>query len=226
LDSPFIGYNLSIDIRTHLGGNPMPENNSEPSVRIGFRYFNRFMVLMWRLGLGKYINIWPTGLGRIMVLGHTGRHSGLKRSTPVNYAIIEDEIYCTAGFGRISDWYRNIIANPAVEIWLPDGWWTGVAEDITDSPQRLAILRQVLVASGFAARSLGIDANNISDEGLDNVTTNYRLVHIRRTAARTGAGGPGDLAWLWPLSTFLLLVLPIFRPRRRKPGCCSKKATP
>ena len=70
------------------------------------------MLLMWRFGLGTWLNVWPSVIGQIMVLTHTGRKSGLKRHTPVNYALVEGEIYCTAGYGRGSDWYRNIEANP------------------------------------------------------------------------------------------------------------------
>src|SRR5688572_23651580 len=88
--------------------------------RQGFRYVNYFMVLMWRMGLGKMLNLWPQVLGRYMVLGHTGRKSGILRRTPVNYATVEGELYCVAGFGRGSDWFRNILAKPEVEIWLPD----------------------------------------------------------------------------------------------------------
>lgn len=77
------------------------------------------MVLLWRLGLGKWINARPAVAGRIMVLNHTGRKSGLLRQTPLNYAIIDGEIYCTAGLGETTDWYRNILANPHVEVWTP-----------------------------------------------------------------------------------------------------------
>jgi hypothetical protein len=41
--------------------------------------------------------------------------------------------------------------------------------------------------------------------------TPYMLVRIRREAARTGKGGPGDLAWLWPLAALLLLPLALRR---------------
>ncbi|MBK7622453.1 MAG: hypothetical protein IPJ14_07245 [Kineosporiaceae bacterium] len=51
-----------------------------------FRYLNRFMVMMWRLGLGRLVNVWPRGSGRMLVLGDTGRRSGLRRWTPLNYA--------------------------------------------------------------------------------------------------------------------------------------------
>src|SRR5574339_153916 len=117
------------------------------SLRRIFRAGNRFMVLMWKLGLGKSINIWPAGFGRIMVIKHRGRRSGREYLTPVNYAIVDGEIYCTAGFGSISDWYRNMLAYPKVELWLPEGKKWYCAEDISASSQRLFLLRQVMIAS-------------------------------------------------------------------------------
>ena len=186
---------------------------TEERLRQGFKYFNRFMLLMWRLGLGRWINAWPEVGGRIMVITHIGRKTGKKRHTPVNYTIVDGEIYCTVGFGPISDWYRNIIAHPEVEVWLPDGWWAGVGEEITDPEKRLPILRQVLIDSGFAARAAGINPRTMPDEALNAATAPYRLIHIRRTHALTGADGPGDLAWIWPLATMILLPLAL---RRRK----------
>jgi len=188
---------------------------TEERLRQGFKRFNRFMMLMWRLGLGPWVNVWPEVGGRIMVITHTGRKTGIRRQTPVNYTIADDEIYCTAGFGSKSDWYRNISANPGVEVWLPNGWWTGVAEEITDPGMRMPLLRQVLIDSGFAARAAGIDPFGMTNQELEAVTADYRLIHIRRTGARTGPGGPGDLAWVWPLATMILLPLVLFRRRKR-----------
>lgn len=192
------------------------EPKSEEALRQGFRYFNRFMLFMWRLGLGPMINFLPRYIGRIMVITHIGRKSGLRRRTPVNYTISDGEIYCTAGFGAISDWYRNIIANPQVEVWLPDGWYAGMAVDVSDDPGRLAIMRQVLFASGFAAYAAGIDPVKTTDEELEELTRNYRLVHIRRTAACTGKNGPGEWAWVWPLATMILLPMALRKRRSRK----------
>jgi len=144
-----------------------------------FKRFNRFMLLMWRLGLGRWINAWPAVGGRIMVLGHTGRRSGLRRQTPVNYAQINGEVYCTAGFGPRCDWYRNLLANPEVEVWLPGGRRTGRAEDVSGCEQHLHLLRKVLIASGFAARLAGINPRSISDAELQQLAAGYRLVRVR-----------------------------------------------
>lgn len=149
-----------------------------------------------------------------MVLVHTGRRSGLKRRTAVNYALVDGEIYLLSGFGSGSDWYRNVIKNPQIEVWLPDGWWRGLAEDVSDSPQRLRMMREVIIASAFVGRLAGLDAQTMSDEELDRMTSPYHLLHVKRTEALTGPGGPGDLAWVWPLATMLLLPMALFRKKR------------
>jgi deazaflavin-dependent oxidoreductase (nitroreductase family) len=188
----------------------------EESLRQGFKYFNQFMLFMWRTGLGRWINVWPEGIGRIMVLTTTGRKSGVRRRTPVNYAIVDDEVYCTAAFGPGADWYRNLRADPRVEVWLPDGWWEGEAEEVTDSARRLPLLREVLIASAFAGRAAGIDAQNMTDAELYELTREYKLIHVRRGLARTGSDGPGDLAWVWPAATMVLALLLLARPRRKR----------
>ena len=148
------------------------------SLRKAFRVMNRFMVFMWKIGLGKAINIWPAGFGRIMVIKHRGRKSGKEYVTPTNYAIVDGEVYCTAGFGAISDWYRNLLVDPKVELWLPDGKRMACAEDMSNSPNRLFLLRQVIIASGFAGPLFGVDPKKLSDEQLQEVSKNYRLVHF------------------------------------------------
>lgn len=194
----------------------MDELSREKKMQQGFKQFNKFMLLMWRLGLGQWINLWPEGIGRIMVITHTGRKSGLKRQTPVNYAIVDGEVYCVSGFGKYSDWYQNIKTNPEVEIWLPDSWWAGIAEEITEPVKRLSTLRTVLQNSGFATYAFeGLDPFKTTDEQLTNATNEYCVFRIQRIEARTGLGGPGELAWVWPLATFLLLPLALCRGRRR-----------
>ena len=149
------------------------------TLRKVFHTGNRFMVWMWKAGWGKAINIWPAGFGQIMVIKHRGRKSGKEYLTPVNYALVDGEIYCTAGFGAISDWYRNMLANPKVELWLPEGRNSYCAEDVSDSPNRLFLLRQVIIASGFAGPLFGINPKKLNDEQLSAVSK-YRLVRFKQ----------------------------------------------
>jgi deazaflavin-dependent oxidoreductase (nitroreductase family) len=186
---------------------------TDDQLRSVFKAFNRFMVLLFRLGLGSWGNGTKYG-GYIMVIKHVGRKTGLTRLTPVNYATVDGDIYCTAAFGKGADWYLNIIANPQVEVWLPDGRWAGIAEDFTGDEKGASHLRQVIIASGFAGPLFGVNPNKLSDQDFEELLENYRLIRIRRENALTGAGGPGDLSWIWPLMTFVLLWL--LMKRRRK----------
>lgn len=189
-------------------------SSSDERLRQMFKYGNRFMVLLFRLGLGNWGNRPETS--QVMVLVHRGRKSGLLRRTPVNYAVVDDQIYCTAAFGSRADWYRNVLANPSVQVWLPDGWYAGEAEEVPpDDPQRLALMRQVLIASGFAAPLFaGVNPKTISDEKLAEISASYRLIRIYPSEACTGPGGPGDLAWVWPVTTFVLGLLLLGRRKR------------
>jgi deazaflavin-dependent oxidoreductase (nitroreductase family) len=185
----------------------------EEKLRQVFKQFNPLMIWMWRLGFRRWINLWPAVGGQIMVITHTGRKSGRRRRTPVNYAIVDGEVYCTAGFGQLTDWYRNILANPQIEIWLPESRWAGTAEDISDDLQRLPLLRKVIIASGVVAPLLGLDPRKISEADFDRITQKYRLLRIRRTHPMSGPGGPGDLAWIW--ATVIILLGLVFLRRRR-----------
>lgn len=170
-----------------------------------FKIFNRLMILLWKLGLADWINLWPTIFGQILVLNHTGRKTEYRRQTPMNYALINGELYVVAGFGANTDWYQNIKKTPEVEVWLTEGRWIGIAEDISDDPNRLTYLREVLIASGFAAPLFGVSPKKLNDDELRKLTEDYKLIHISRTDEKTGRDGPGELAWIWPLITVILL---------------------
>ncbi|MEW5830483.1 MAG: nitroreductase family deazaflavin-dependent oxidoreductase [Chloroflexota bacterium] len=152
---------------------------AEERLRRSFKVLNKFMVFMFRIGLGWMINFWPAVVGRIMVIRHVGRKSGRALYVPVNYAVVDGEIYCMSGFGE-SHWYRNLVAHPEVELWLPRGRKEAIAEDVSDSPERAKIIRALVIASGFAAGAFGgINARKDSDERIAELTQPYRLLHFR-----------------------------------------------
>jgi len=168
--------------RCVISGGGMDVANFTPkqlnTLRKIFHAFNPFMVFVFKIGLARVINILPAVSGRIMVIKHRGRKSGREYLTPVNYANVDGEVYCTAGFGSTADWYRNMIANPKVELWLPEGKRPALAEDISNAPNRLFLMRQVIIASGFAGPLFGVNPRKMDDEQLAKVTKEYRLVHF------------------------------------------------
>ena len=84
-----------------------------PLMRRIFWFLNKyFMVPMFRLG-PLLVN--PLA-GYIMVMKTIGRKSGKTYFTPVNYAIHKGNIYCISGGRRTSDWFRNLLAHPDIEI--------------------------------------------------------------------------------------------------------------
>jgi deazaflavin-dependent oxidoreductase (nitroreductase family) len=180
-----------------------------------FRAVNQMVVLAYRLGQGRWLASFPQVVPQVMILTHTGRKTGLKHKTPVAYAVVDGEVYCVVSTGEKTHWLRNLEANPQVEVWLPDGWWNGVAEEVTDPALRTPLMRHVMAASGLPARLLGIHPRTTGDVELDRKTAAFRLFRIRRSEPCTGRGGPGDLAWVWPL-VILYLLSRTSRRRRKK----------
>jgi len=181
-----------------------------------FHQMNRGMVLLWRLGLGGMTDVWPHGFGRLLVIEHTGRKSGTRYRTPLNYTIVGDDLYCIAAFGERTDWYRNLLITPSTAVWLPDGRWEASVADVSDDPQRVDLMRSVLIDSGFAAHLFGLHPQHINDEDLAKATATYRLLRIRPLRRQYAKAGPGDLAWIWfPIGA--AITIRVLR-RRSKPG--------
>jgi deazaflavin-dependent oxidoreductase (nitroreductase family) len=161
-----------------------------------------FMVPMFRLGLGPIVGN-PIS-GYIMVIKTTGRKTGKKRYTPVNYAIYQGDLYCMAGWGQISDWYRNILANRNIEVIHPDGPLAGTVDEVTDPVKRIAIMRAVLKNAGFAGFFEGFNPFRVTDEELERKLGSLPLLRIHPVGLGSGASDPAGWAWIW---TVLLIVL-------------------
>ena len=180
-----------------------------------FKLLNRFMVGMFRLGLGPYIG--NPYSGYIMVLTTTGRRSGLRRRTPVNYAEGDGEVYCLSGFGRRSDWYRNLLADPNVDVWIGSEGWRGRAEVMTDEREWLPIYREIVKRSGFADRAFTkIAYSALSDEELIALGAAGRVVRIRLRERLPKEESPGDLSWLWAVLGGLLFARWLVGRARRR----------
>ncbi len=95
------------------------------------KYIQRIHRLLYAIGLGPLI-------GRIiLLLTTTGRRSGKKRVTPLQYEEVNGDVYLGAARGLKADWVRNIQADPQVEVRLKSRQFCGTAEVVTD-PSRIA----------------------------------------------------------------------------------------
>ncbi len=87
--------------------------------------------LLYAVGLGPLI-------GKIiLLLTTTGRKSGLKRVTPLQYEEIDGKYYLGSARGTKSDWYRNIEADNRIEVRVKSLRFRGTAETVTE-PGRIA----------------------------------------------------------------------------------------
>lgn len=192
----------------------------ESQLRTGFRFLNRNMVALWRLGLG-----WQMAnpiSGYIMVLTTTGRRSGERRIVPLNFANDGNAIYCLAGFGRTTHWLLNLQADPQCEVWLPDGRRLhGRGNLVTTEARRIDLVRAVLVRSGYVAKLAepGVDLSTAADSVIAELGPQpgrrYEIVEIELGDAVTGPGGPSDLTWVWPVVGLMGLAGWLFLRRRR-----------
>lgn len=73
----------------------------------------------------------------ILLLTHTGRRSGTRYVTPLQYEKIDGAYYVGAGRGPKADWFRNILVEPQVHVRVGREEFDCVAEPVTD-PERAA----------------------------------------------------------------------------------------
>jgi deazaflavin-dependent oxidoreductase (nitroreductase family) len=92
--------------------------------------------VLYAIGLGPIIG------GFIVLLTTTGRKSGKKRVTPLQYEKIGADYYLGAARGLKADWVRNIQSNPQVELRVGAKHVQATAEIVTD-PSRFADFMEV-----------------------------------------------------------------------------------
>jgi len=130
----------------------------------------------YAIGLGPVI-------GRmILLLTTTGRKTGLKRVTPLQYEEIDGKYYLGSARGLHADWVRNIQADPNVEIRVKALNFQGKAEVVTD-PARFADFVEVrLQRHPFMVGTIMQKAHGLpkqpSREQLEALAENEALVII------------------------------------------------
>ena len=77
----------------------------------------------------------------ILLLEHTGRKSGKRYATPLQYENIDGLYYVGAGRGTQADWYQNILVDSNVHVQVGKVAFDARAEPATDPTQVVAFLK-------------------------------------------------------------------------------------
>lgn len=179
--------------------------HASESGRQAFRILNRwFMGPMLRAGLGAWLAT-PLG-GWVLLLRVRGRKSGLVRETPLNYLVAEGSAWVVAGWAGRADWYRNLLAEPRVDVVLPGRTRACIAQEELDRSVRRQIIPRLIRSTGMVGFLTGIDPFRASDDEMLEVTEWVPLIRLRPEDGPLVAGpdDPGGLGWVWRQAAVLL----------------------
>ena len=164
-----------------------------------FKAINRwFIVPAHHVGLAAWVST-PAG-GWIVLLRVKGRKSGLVRETPLNYVLADGAVWVMAGFGGRTEWYRNLLADPAVEVRLPTRAFAGTAEEVLDPAIRARMIPRLVRSTGLPGMLVVPLPLTTPDEDILDATAFVPLVRVRPADGSTieaGPDDPGGLGWVW-----------------------------
>jgi len=184
-----------------------------PALHAGFNTMNRYMsVPALKAGLGRYMSNPLTGY--LMILRTRGRKSGFMKDAPLGYVVVGDAVYCLAGFGRQTNWYRNVLADPHVEVILPSRAFSGTAEEVIDPQERLRVLPLLLRSMGAVALMMGMGNpwRGAPDE-IARKCEGMPLVRVRATGIAAGPDDFGGWSWVVPMVATAAVALLLLRHR-------------
>jgi len=167
-------------------------------VRRSFKVMNRwFMLPLLRAGLGAWMGT-PLG-GWILLLRVRGRKSGLVREHALSYLVADGSVWVMAGFGRRTEWFRNLIADPRVEVVLPGRALRCRGEIVDDPEVRSHIIPRLARAAGIPGYLIGVDPYRASPVAVMSATAWVPLIRLRPDNGQISAGpdDPGGLGWVW-----------------------------
>lgn len=187
-----------------------------------FRVLNpRTTVPLIRAGLGPWLGS-PIG-GWLLVIRVRGRKTGLMHAIPLSYRIDEGCAWVMAGFGPGTQWYRNVLVDPHVELWLPGRMpIRAIAEEVRNREVRARIVPRLVRATGVPGYMTGVDPYRAPEERILEVTAWVPLIRIRPEdegePLLAGPDDPGGLGWVWRQVVALTLTIWAMRRLRRLVG--------
>jgi deazaflavin-dependent oxidoreductase (nitroreductase family) len=186
-----------------------------PALDRAFKVANRAIVVpLLRAGAGPLLANPLTG--SMMLLRTRGRRSGAWREAPLGYVIRGGRVYCCAGFGDRTQWLRNLLADPRVEVRLPGGSYSGTATLVTDPAGQVAVLRELMGSMPLVSRPLVGDLRDTTDAEVLAMAASLPLVRIDVGGVVPGPWDPGGRGWIALAALGVGAVAATILARRRK----------
>jgi deazaflavin-dependent oxidoreductase (nitroreductase family) len=156
-----------------------------------FKAFFKTPLLLWRLGLGRFV-------GKIfLVLTTRGRRTGRPRHTMVEFHIHRGRKFVVAAWPQ-SDWYRNLQSDPVVTIQTAAGTETVRARRLVEA-EELGDVFDFLDKNPLLRRFWQFVGLDLSTENVLKRKEDYHIL----TFDPTGETGPPpldvDLPWVLPV---------------------------
>ena len=184
-----------------------------PRLIVLFKALNRwFMVPAHHAGLGAWVST-PVG-GWILLLRVRGRKSGVIRETPLNYLVEDGAVWVMAGFGRRTEWYRNLLADSSVEVRLPGRRFACTAEEMPDPAVRSRMIPRLVRATGLPGTMVVPMPWITPDEEILDALPWVPLIRIRArdgSPIEAGPDDPGGFAWVWRQAMVMVASLVAWR---------------
>lgn len=165
--------------------------------------------LTWRLGLG------PLSGKLFLLLTTTGRKSGLPRRAMLEYYRHNGRKYVVSAFGERSDWYRNLQKDTRVTIQTDEGTESVYAVRVSEADELWQVLQTFMHHDAPLTRWY-LKSKTV-EYSREAVADNRDRLHFIRFDPRPDASPSGqdvDLAWIWPLT--LLVTLLVFWVGKRR----------
>ena len=129
-----------------------------------FKWLFKIPILQYKLGRGWMIGKY------VLLLTTTGRKTGRLRSTPLEYVYDKesDRYRVAAGWGGHTDWYRNVLKNPNVNVQVGRRKFHAIVEKACDEE----MAKYMMMVSSRHPRMNNV-WNRWSDQPIDGTFESY-----------------------------------------------------
>ena len=154
----------------------------------------RLPLVLHRLGLGPLVSLLP-----LLIVTTRGRKSGLPRHSVLEYRRHGSKHYVVSAWGKRTQWFQNLLANPLVTIQKGKEQFGARASVVDDSGEALRVLylfrkKAPIIYDALLARLSA--SESVNARTLPDISSQFVIVRLEPVGDEpTPAALPSDLAW-------------------------------